>query len=56
MSDYQHYVTYRNATDEIRQRAEQAQRTRLPRRRQRGRGRRAALARSLHSIADRLDG
>jgi hypothetical protein len=54
MSEYSHYVTYRNATNQIRERVEHAQRMRdadLPRRRGR-----KALARGLHSIADRLDG
>jgi hypothetical protein len=54
MSEYNHYVAYRNATDEIRDRVERAQRTRGrtgPGRR----SRRQALARGLHSIADRLE-
>jgi hypothetical protein len=54
MSEYNHYVAYRNATNEIRDRVEQTQRSRGgvgPRRR----GSRKALARGLHSIADRLD-
>ncbi len=54
MSDYGHYVTYRNATDQIQERVEQAQRARLPRQRRRHPGRKA-LARGLHSIAERLD-
>lgn len=52
MSDYAHYVAYRNATDEIRKRAEEVQRSHLRRRRRTGR---EALARRLHSIADRLE-
>jgi len=52
MSEYQHYVTYRNDTEQVRDRVERAQRTRLP---GRNRPARQALARRLHSIADRLD-
>ena len=55
MSEYGHYVTYRNTTDEIRERVEQKQRSQFPSRRRRHPGR-TALARGLHSIADRLDG
>lgn len=54
MTEYTHYVAYRNATNEIRDRVEQTERRRgqaPPRRRSRH-----ALARSLHSIADRIDG
>lgn len=54
MSEYGHYVAYRNATNEIRDRVERTQRTGRPgppRRRPR-----QALARGLHSLADRLDG
>lgn len=54
MSEYQHYVTYRNATDQIRERVEQTQRTGVPGQRRRHGGRKA-LARHLHSIADRLE-
>lgn len=54
MSEYQHYVTYRNETEQVRDQVERAQRTRLPGRRRRPG--RQALARRLHSIADRLDG
>lgn len=55
MSEYNHYVAYRTASDEIRDRVERTRRTRGgvgPRRR----GTRQALARGLHSIATRLDG
>mgnify|MGYP006179094001 FL=1 len=52
MSEYQHYVTYRNDTEQVRDRVERAQRTRLPGRSRPGR---QALARRLHSIADRLE-
>lgn len=55
MSEYGHYVAYRNATNEIRDRVETAQRSRAPGRPRRRNGRHA-LARGLHSIADRLDG
>ena len=54
MTEYTHYVAYRNATNEIRDRVEQTQRRRgqaAPRRRSRH-----AIARGLHSLADRLDG
>ncbi|HEU4514151.1 MAG TPA: hypothetical protein VFR87_13680 [Nocardioidaceae bacterium] len=54
MSEYNHYVAYRTATDEIRDRVERTRRSRGgvgPRRR----GGRKALARGLHTIADRLD-
>lgn len=54
MSEYGHYVTYRNATDQIRERVEQRQRMQPSGRRRRHAGRKA-LARGLHSIADRLD-
>jgi hypothetical protein len=53
MDEYGHYVTYRNETDRIRSRVERRQRSRVaeaPRR-----GGRHALARGLHSLADRLD-
>jgi len=53
MSEYGHYVAYRTATEEIRQRAEEARRSHLPRQRRR---RRDSLARRLHSLADRLEG
>lgn len=54
MSDYEYYASYRLATDRIRASAEQSERTRtagpraLP-------GGRHAVARRLHSLADRLD-
>lgn len=54
MNEYTHYVAYRNATNEIRDRVEQAQRRRgqpAPRRRSRH-----AIANGLHSIANRIDG
>lgn len=54
MTEYIHYVAYRNATDEIRDRVERTERRRaaaVPRRRSRH-----AIAKGLHSIADRLDG
>lgn len=54
MTEYTHYVAYRNATTEIRDRVEQTQRRRgqaAPRRRSR-----RAIAQGLHSLADRLDG
>ncbi len=54
MSDYTHYVTYRNATNEIRDRVEQTQRSRVPTAPRRAG--RHALARRLHALADRLDG
>lgn len=54
MAEYDTYVTYRNATDQIRERVQRTERARLagPRRNP---GRRA-LARRLHSIADLLEG
>jgi len=52
VSEYQHYVTYRNNAEQVRERVERAQRTRPPGRRRPGR---QALARRLHSIADRLE-
>lgn len=55
MSDYGHYVTYRNNADEIRERVERTQRTRPPGRSRRRSGRHA-LARRLHALADRLGG
>lgn len=54
MSDYGHYVAYRNATNDIPDRVERTLRTREPgppRRRSR-----RAIARGLHAIADRIDG
>lgn len=53
MDEYGYYLTYRNATDRIRERVEQVQRSRPPGRRRTGRH---AVAQRLHSIADRLDG
>lgn len=48
------YLIDRNATDQIRERVERTQRTAArPRRRYAGRH---ALARRLHTLADRLDG
>lgn len=57
MSEYDTYVTYRNATDQIRERVQSTERARMagPRRSSRTPGRRA-LARRLHSIADLLEG
>ncbi|HSE10876.1 MAG TPA: hypothetical protein VLB29_19595 [Nocardioidaceae bacterium] len=53
MTEYDYYVTYRNANDQIRERVEQTRRARIPgQRRHPGRH---ALARRLHSIADRLE-
>jgi hypothetical protein len=54
MSDFAHYVTYRHDADRVRDRVEHTQRTGAP-----GHPRRAtrrALARRLHTLADRLDG
>ena len=54
MSDYEYYTSYRLATDRMRSRAQQTERTRtagpraLP-------GGRHAVARRLHEWADRLD-
>lgn len=53
MSDYGHYVTYRNSTDQVRDRVERTQRNGAP-----GQSRhlaRRTLARRLHTLADRLD-
>ena len=54
MSEYDHYVTYRNAQDQIRERVARTQSAALPGKRRRHPGRQA-LARRLHSIADRID-
>ncbi len=54
MSEYEHYVTYRNAQDLIRERVAQTQRSGIPGQRRRHPGRQA-LARRLHAIADRID-
>lgn len=54
MSEYDYYVTYHNAHDQIRERVEATQRSRIPGQRRRRPGRRA-LARGLHSLADRID-
>jgi hypothetical protein len=54
MSDYGHYVTYRHDTDRIRDQVEMTQRS-GGRARSRHLARRA-LARRLHTLADRLDG
>jgi hypothetical protein len=54
MSEFQQYVNYHTANDRIRERVEQTQRRGLAGQYRRHAGRRA-LARSLHSIADRLD-
>jgi hypothetical protein len=54
MSEYDYYVTYRSANDQVRERIEQKQRSRIPGRRRRPTGRHA-LAQRLHSIADRID-
>lgn len=53
MDEYGHYVTYRNATDQTRERTQRVERSGIPHARHTGR---KALARRLHSIADRLDG
>jgi len=55
MSGLDQYMTYRNATDQIRERVEQTQRSAVVARRRRHPGRQA-LARRLHTLADRLDG
>lgn len=54
MSEYGHYVTHRTATDRTR-RVDVEQELRLARRARR-RGRRHAVAETLHALADRLDG
>ena len=54
MSAYDYFVTYQNAHDQIRERVEHTQRSRIPGRRRRPHGRHA-LAQRLHAIADRLD-
>ncbi len=54
MSEYDYYVTYRNANDQIRERVAQTQRSHVPGRRRRHPGRHA-IARRLHSLADRID-
>ncbi len=54
MSDYGHYVTYRNDTDQLIERVERTEHIRRPGRS--NRPTRRALARGLHSIADRIDG
>lgn len=54
MSAYDYYVTYHNAEDQIRERVARTQRSRVPGQRRRHPGRRA-LARRLHSIAERID-
>lgn len=53
MSDYGHYVTYRNDTDRLLERVERTERVRRPGRS--SRPARRALARRLHAIADRLE-
>jgi hypothetical protein len=54
MSGYDYFVTYSTANDQIRERVEHTQRSRIPGQRRRRPGRHA-LAQRLHSIADRLD-
>jgi hypothetical protein len=54
MSEYDHYVTYRMATDQLNERVERAERARLAGRRRRQRSRHA-FAQRLHTIADRID-
>jgi hypothetical protein len=54
MSEYEYYVTYRNAHDQIRERVEQTNRSRIPGQRRRHPGRHA-LAKRLHALADRID-
>lgn len=49
-----HYLIDRNATEQIRERVEQTQRSAIPKQRRRHAGRHA-LARRLHTFADRLD-
>jgi hypothetical protein len=55
MTEYDHYLNYTNAMNELRERVEHTQRTRVPGQARRRPGRQA-LARRLHSIAERLDG
>jgi hypothetical protein len=55
MTEYDHYLNYINAMNELRERVAHTQRTRDPGQARRRTGRQA-LARRLHSIADRLDG
>lgn len=54
MSEHDYYVTYRLAGDRVRERTQQTERARIvgPRAL---RGGRHAVARRLHSLADRLD-
>jgi hypothetical protein len=53
MSDYGHYVTYRQTSDQVRSRVERTQRTALPGLTRRPA--RRALAHRLHRLADRID-
>ena len=55
MSEHDYYVTYRLASDRIRERTQQTERTRTAGPRALKGGRHAA-ARRLHALADRLDG
>lgn len=55
MTEYDYYVGYQAAQDQIRERVQRTQRSRVPGQRRRGPGRRA-IARGLHSLADRFDG
>jgi hypothetical protein len=55
MPEYDHYLNYTNAMGELRERVERTQRTKVPGAPRRRTGRHA-LARGLHSLADRLDG
>lgn len=54
MSEYEYYLAYRNAHDQIAERVEQTRRTRIPGRPRRHPGRHA-LAKRLHALADRID-
>lgn len=54
MSEHEYYVTYRLATDRIRERTQQAERTRTAGPRNPAGGRHA-VARRLHALADRID-
>lgn len=55
MSEHDYYVTYRLATEQIRERTQLAERTRTAGPRSH-KGGRHGIARRLHWLADRLDG
>jgi hypothetical protein len=55
MTEYDHYLSYTSSMEQLRERLERTQRTGVPAQARRRPGRHA-LARRLHSIADRLDG